>query len=140
MKINILLTLSLLCALSACGNKGEKVKFVKVEQASFSKYVNEKALPDQVNLSLDKNFVNNTYPIEIALYKDNKFYYDLPNLGDGVGTWTYADGRIELRAERDIFDMYIEIHSMDEKADNLVITFVDRFGRNTIRMTNNNLD
>ncbi len=129
----LLLFLLLSCA------KGEKVNFVSVKKDLFAKFINDKDLPSKPNLSVDKNIVNNTYPIEIALYKDKKFYYDLPNLGDGTGTWIYKDGRIELRAHRDIFDMYIEVYALDDKASELAITFVDRFGHNTIKMLNNNL-
>lgn len=139
MRNKLLALTGLLFILTGCGNKGEVLKFKSVKEESFQKYVNQKDLPASPNLSLDTNVVNDTYPITIALYKDNKFYYDLPNLGDGNGTWKYSDGRIELNAQRDIFDMYIEVHSLDEKADKLVITFIDRFGRNAIKMINNNM-
>lgn len=44
-------------------------------------------------------------------------------------------GRIELRAKRDIFDMYIELHAIDIKANNFAIKFIDRFGINKIKVT-----
>lgn len=119
----------------SCGKNDEKIEFYKVEKSKFSRLINNKSLPAHPNLSIDKKIVNNSYPIEIALYNNNKFYYDLPNLGDGTGEWVHTNGKIELRAQRDIFDMYIELHATDNKADNFAIKFIDRFGINKIKVT-----
>lgn len=124
--------------LVSCG--GEKVKYYPVTEESFNRFVNQKNLPAQPNLSLDKSIINTSYPIEIALYKDNKFYYDLPNLGDGIGTWEFKDGLLELKAHRDIFDMKIDVKALDESASKLGINFIDRHGFNSIKMSNNNIE
>jgi hypothetical protein len=76
--------------------------------------IKNSSLPTLPNLSIDRKIVNNSYPIEIALYNNNKFYYDLPNLGDGTGEW---------------------IHAADIKAENFAIKFIDRFGINKIKVT-----
>lgn len=132
---NLLIMMALTLTFSSCGKNDEKIEFHKADRAQFSKLINNGPLPTHPNLSVDQKIVNNSYPIEIALYDNNKFYYDLPNLGDGTGDWIYINGRIELRAKRDIFDMYIELHATDIKADNFAIKFIDRFGINKIKVT-----
>ena len=120
-------SLFILLFLLACG-EGKTPKFHKASEVEFSKFVNQKSLPKNPNLSLDKVIVNNDYPIEIALYKDNKFYYDLPNLGNGTGTWQYFAGYIVLNAKRTLFDMKIEVHGEDVKMNHLKLKFFDRHG------------
>ena len=127
-----------LVLLMSCGKQGSS-KLFKVEESKLTKFVNQKDLPKDPNLTLDKSIVNNSYPIEIALYEDNRFYYNLPNLGDGKGTWKLNNGVIELKAKRTLFDMYIEIQGSDEASQNLTIQFTDRFGPNTLKMMNVNI-
>lgn len=127
-----------LCLLFSCG-EGKSPKTFKVEEASFQKFVNQKPLGEDPNLNLDKSIVNNDYPIEIALYQDNRFYYNLPNLGDGSGTWSYQNGSLVLKAKRSIFDMKIDVHSIDEGTNNLIIKFTDRFGPNTLNVEKQNI-
>jgi len=134
MKFLVMITVMLL--LVACGR--DQHKFVKVRESSFSQLINQKDLSLEPNLSLDKTIVNTEYPIEIALYKDHRFYYDLPNLGDGTGTWSYEDGHIVLRSSRDIFDIKIDVLSMDEAAKEISIRFIDRFGPNVLKMRKTN--
>lgn len=127
--------------LVGCG-KGGNAKLYKVDPGALTKFVNQKSLvrgSTKPNLSIDKSFVNNSYPIEIALYSDGRFYYDLPNLGDGKGTWKLNGGVIELKAKRTLFDMYIEVKATDVEAKSLTIQFTDRFGPNTLKMMNNNI-
>jgi len=133
MKIFLLLILAI-----GCGRQGTH-KLYKIEKDAMTKFVNQKSMPQEVNTSLDKLIVNNSYPIEIALYKDNSFYYNLANLGDGRGTWDHSGGKIKLKAKRTLFNMYIDIHGSDETAENLTIQFTDRFGANTLKMMNINL-
>lgn len=127
-----------LVILVGCG-KGGDAKLYKVDSGALSKFVNQKSMAKKPNLTIDKSIVNNSYPIEIALYNDGRFYYDLPNLGDGKGTWKLKDGVIELKAKRTIFDMYIEVKGTDLDANSLTIQFTDRFGPNTLKMVNNNI-
>jgi hypothetical protein len=133
MKKTILGLLALM--LFSCGGKsGPKVYPVKEE--SFSKFINNKNLPNDPNLNLDKSIVNNDYPIQIALYRNHKFYYDLPNLDDGTGTWSYTNGQIVLKSKHRLFDMRIDIHSLDENGNKLAIKFIDRHGPQTLKMAN----
>ncbi len=132
------LILLMLLTLVSCGKQGS-AKLYRVDDAKLTKFVNQKIMPPKPNLTLDKLIVNNSYPIEIALYNDGQFYYDLPNLGDGKGTWKNDNGIIELKAKRTLFDMYIEVQATDEAAETLSIQFTDRFGPNTLKMMNVNI-
>ena len=127
-----------LLVLSACGKTKQK-KLYPIQSSAITTFVNQKPIPNDPNLSLDKTLRNTEYPIEIALYQDGRFYYDLPNLGDGHGTWKLKDGKIELKAKRAIFDMYIEVQATNADASALTIQFTDRFGPNSLPMTNVNL-
>lgn len=71
---------------------------------------------------------NDDFPIEVKLYDDNTFYYLLPTLGDGRGTWEYKDGHINLHAKRSLFDMSIDVYSLEEGSEKLAFSFVDRHG------------
>lgn len=125
-----------LLVLVSCG-KGGNAKLYKVEAGALTKFVNQNKISKPI--STTKTIVNNDYPIEIALFNDGRFYYDLPNLGDGKGTWKLKDGVIELKAKRTLFDMYIEVKATDVEAKSLTIQFTDRFGPNTLKMMNNNI-
>lgn len=134
MKVILLLILTAV----GCG-KQSSAKLFRIQDGAMTKFVNQKSMPSDPNLTLDKSIVNNSYPIEIALYKDGQFFYNLPNLGDGKGTWQNKKGKLVLKAKRNIFDMYIEVEANDEAAETLSIEFTDRWGPKTLRMMNVNL-
>ncbi len=136
------LFLTILLAIGCTGKSATKdISLHKAAlETEYAKFINQKDLTnEEPNLTLDKTIVNNDYPIEIALYKNKKFFYNLPNLGSGKGTWKYNDGMIELRAQRKIFDMYIEIYGSDAEIKQVAILFSDRFGPNTLKMDNSNI-
>ncbi len=137
MKITFLTLVLIL--VSACGQKG-KTKFVAAKEENFARLINDKNMPSDPNMTLDKSIINNAYPIQLALYKDGKFYYDLPTLNDGTGTWTYNNGQITLKSKHRLFDMRIDVRALDEAANNLAITFIDRFGPHTLKMANENIE
>lgn len=132
------LFLTVLFLVAGCG-KQESKKTYPLKDKAVQKFVNQKILPPDPNLTLDKSIINTTYQIQIALYQDGKFYYDLPTLGDGTGTWTKRKDFIELKAKRSLFDMYIEIRGNDKDGESVLIQFTDRFGPNTLKMTNMNI-
>lgn len=134
--MKILFLLALLVA--GCG-KQESSKTYPLKDKAVEKYVNQMSLPADPNLTLDKSIINTSYRIQIALYKDGKFYYDLPTLGDGTGTWKKRKDFIELKAKRSLFDMYIEIRGNDKEGESVLIQFTDRFGPNTLKMNNINI-
>ena len=123
----------------ACGG-GSKTKFYAAKEESYSKFINDKVMPASPNLSLDKSIVNNDYPIQLALYNDKTFYYDLPNLDEGKGTWSYVNGQIVLKSRHRLFSMRIDIKALDENADNLAINFIDRHGPQTLKMDNSRME
>lgn len=116
------------------------LSYFEVDQAAYQKYVNEKSMPADPDLAVDKSIVNSEYPIELALYQDGKFYYNLANLGDGTGSWTMDGGKIKLFSSRTLFDMYIDIFAADQAASKLIIKFRDRHGPQVLKMINENLD
>ena len=122
--------------LAACGGSGssDQLTFYEVSNDSFNQLINQQAMPTTPNSKVEKFIVNEQYPIEIALYSDGNFYYNLPTLGDGVGTWSQESGYLKLFAKRSLFDMYIEIKAIDESAEEFGIYFVDRFGPQSIRV------
>ncbi len=71
---------------------------------------------------------NDDFPIEVKLYEDHTFYYLLPTLGDGKGTWQYQDGHINLHAKRTLFDMSIDVYSLAADSEKLAFSFADRHG------------
>lgn len=111
MKLVAALSFALLL-FSSCGLKKEKSELIlfEKEESDYIKFVNQKAKPNQPNLSIDKKIVNNDYPIELALYNDGKFYYNLDNLGDGEGTWRYENGVIKLTAFRKILSFDVDMN------------------------------
>lgn len=135
--MKILLLLALILAVG-CGKQGSS-KIYPLKDKTIQKLVNVSSMPSDPNLTVDKSIINHSYPIQIALYSDGKFYYDLPNLGDGKGTWKKSDGKIILKAKRTLFDMYIEVHGSDKEGQNVSIQFSDRFGPTTLKMTNKNI-
>ncbi len=138
MKISIFAIL-VIVAFVSCGKKS-KTKFYSITEANLSKFVNDKDLPANPNLTLDKSIVNNDYPIQLALYKDGKFYYDLPNLDEGNGTWTLNNGQIVLKSKHRLFDMRIDVRALDVNADNLAASFIDRHGPQTLKMDNQRVE
>lgn len=121
-----------------CGNKS-KSKLHPIREEVIPQIVNQKAY-SEANPHQDKTILNRDYPIEIALYNDGRFYYDLPRLGDGHGTWRNSDGVLKLKAKRTLFDMHIEVKSNDEEGKTLAIQFSDRFGPKTLKMEKMNME
>jgi hypothetical protein len=138
-----LLLASLVLVFISCGKNSDEPKselrFFQVKTDDFAKYINQKAAPTEPNLQEDKSIVNNDYPIEISLYKDGKWYYNLPNLDDGFGTWKYEGGTIKLFASRMLFDMHISIEAVEEGAKEVAIRFSDRFGPKVLAMEKSNI-
>tara|TARA_Y100000780_G_C13696127_1_gene423328 strand:+ start:70838 stop:71308 length:471 start_codon:yes stop_codon:yes gene_type:complete len=125
------LLFGVLLTATSCNPLGEdksELKIFEVQSQDFGHVINDKALPEEPNLNLDKTILNRDYPIEIALYNDGRWYYDLPNLDTGVGTWKYENGKLKLFAQRERFDMYIDVVATQESAKTMAIKFIDRFG------------
>jgi hypothetical protein len=139
--MKILLQFGILLTLISCGAESQKsdLEFYPIKKESFNKYINAEKASDDIDLSKDIHIVNRDYPIEISIYEDGKWYYNLDNLDDGFGTWKYKNGRLELFAHRTLFDMNINIEGTAEGAPNVVLKFSDRFGPRTIQVEKRNL-
>ena len=108
---------------------------------AFSNYINNKNFSSEENINLDedKSILNLEYPIQIWLYANNKYFYDLPNLGKGSGNWLFKDGYLELENFHQIktIDLNIRMNYelfFNENKKALVLKFSDRFGINSIQM------
>lgn len=142
--MNKLILILALGTLFSCGKKAE-VKLFHASEASYQKYVNPTTAPttEGADISGHKNVINEKYPVQVSLYADHTFYYDLPNLGDGHGTWEYSNGRIVMKTKREIFgksyNFDYELQAMDENAENVALQFTDRWGAQSFPMRKNNL-
>lgn len=72
------------------------------------------------------------YPMRVALFDNNKFYYQIDKLGDGEGTWEFKDGALYLTASRKIFDMNLVVTAANANGNETLINFFDRYGYNSI--------
>lgn len=124
-----------------CGAKSKRseLEFYPIKRENFQKFINKKGPRKEQDLSKDIHIVNNDYPFEISFYDDGSWYYNLANLGDGKGTWEFKTGKLELFAQRTLFDMYVDVESADAQSSSLIIKFVDRHGPKTLKMENRNL-
>jgi hypothetical protein len=142
--VNKFILLLVVPFLFSCGKKAS-VKLFHASEENYSKFINTRISPsgERPNISGDKNFINHQYPVELALYSDHKFYYNLPNLGDGYGNWNYEDGKIVMKTKRNILGknitMTYEIQANDESAENVSVQFTDRWGAQSFRLKKNNL-
>lgn len=121
--------------------KGE-LRVFKISNQEMSPLINDKPMPNFPDLTSDKTLLNRDYPIEVALYNDGTWFYDLPNLDTGKGTWKMEGGVIKLFASHTLFDMHIDIVATEEGAKSLVLKFRDRFGPRVLETEkiNMNLD
>jgi hypothetical protein len=129
------LSVLVLFVIVACGQQEKTpLQMYKVDEDHFRPLVNKKDISTNPDLQSDLFLANYDYPIEVALYKNGKFYYNLDNLGDGHGTWKYQNGMIKMFAERRIFDMHMDIRSSNEEGTTFAITFSDRFGPKYLKL------
>lgn len=120
----------------SCGQKGsldfKDDQRLDDEQRDF--LVNNKNMPSSPDLAEDAFIANYDYPVELSIYEDGKFYYNLDNLGDGKGTWKVVDGIIHLNAKHKLqnFNMDIDMNFYVYKGDGenqYEVSFKDRFGQ-----------
>ena len=102
------------------------------EQDFFQAVMNDH--PEDVNTKSTIVLEDQSYPIQLQLYKDGRFYYGLKRLGDGWGTWSYSKGYLSLYAERKLFVMNFEIHGIEQDGNALSLEFSDRFGPKFLRL------
>jgi hypothetical protein len=79
--MKVLLILSFLVLTFYTGKSGSADVYKAENQNEFSAFINQKNMPSDPNLTIDKSIVNDDYPFKIALRKDQRFFYHLPYLG-----------------------------------------------------------
>ncbi|HYX39503.1 MAG TPA: hypothetical protein VE954_40915 [Oligoflexus sp.] len=89
---------------------------------------------DDVDAKATVVLEDQSYPIQLQLYQDGRFFYHLKRLGDGWGTWSHKNGFLHLYAERKLFVMNLEIHSIQQDGNALSLEFSDRFGPKFLRL------
>ena len=94
----------------------------------YQQFVNAAAAPESVDRSKVLTLRNDEFPMELALFGDNRFYYYMETLGDGFGTWEFDQDKLHLYAERTLFVMHMNIRSIDEADNQIAVDFIDRFG------------
>lgn len=135
--MKIILFVITLTLISCSKNKDQALH--KATEVQFNKIINQQSTPETVSTNQFLTLSNGEYRMEVVLFQDNKWYYDLEKLDDGTGfgTWEYKDGIIILKAERDLFNMYIDIYARDEEASTFALKFIDRFGMKILDMSIN---
>lgn len=140
----LILPAALLVLFTSCMNqKPTDVTFYNVERSDFDHIMNTKKKTtknQKIDLADYKTILNRDYPIEIALFDDGTWHYDLPNLEEGSGTWKFEAGNIRLFAERPLFDIHINVVATAEKAAKIAIEFSDRHGYNVLPTEKINLE
>lgn len=115
-----------------------------VSLSGFKSIINQKNFQDESDLvhHEDVSILNADYPVEIWLYQNNKYYYDLPNLGAGIGKWSYQNGTLYLENIHHVktinfnIEMNYQIYYSKEKE--LKVFFNDRFGGNSLLLEQKN--
>jgi len=121
--------------ITSCGNKGsmsfdDKEKLTKDDSQYL---INHKKMPASPDLGEDAFIANYDYPVELSIYENGKFYYNLDNLGDGTGDWKEVDGIMQLSAEHELFNLGMTINMTfyvyrGEGEKNYKLSFRDRHG------------
>lgn len=131
MRFHQFLSLAVLFFISACGNKPPaQITQVKRDKTHYDKIINSSSTASKADLKKDIFLANYDYPIELAIYADGSFYYNLDNLGDGKGKWELKGGSyyIETTHKRLLFDLKVQIYTTSSEGDKFRTYFVDRFG------------
>ena len=129
-KLLSLILLSLFVLVSCEETSDLKYGNLDRQESDYNKVINPAQFSSSPNLQRDIFLANHDYPIEVALYADGKMYYNLDNLGDGTGTWSFdsKDIIIKTHGKRTLFDFKVQIFTIDNSAQNFKIRFIDRFG------------
>lgn len=110
----------------------------KRDRAFFNQFVNSAQDFDktqQHKLSELKLLVSTEkYNMRYALFDNGKVYYEVNNLGDGEGRWTYKDGTLNIFANRMMFDLDLTLSAAAETGDDLKMRFYDRHGEQSVKV------
>lgn len=133
--------------LVSCGNDYNYGDFPR-DESHYEPIINEKNISVSKSSS-DKNSTpdlendiyleNKSFGIQVALYKNKKFYYTLADLGvvgAGYGNWSFRDGIfiIDTNGKRKLFDVVLHIFSADPEGKTYKVRFRDRFGWQVLKL------
>lgn len=105
------------------------------DQEFYNRFVNPASSAHAVERQLSSQKMIETgkdYPMRYVLYDNNTFYYQIDRLGNGVGTWKYINGALQLKAARPLFDINLYMSAAKAQGDELLFRFIDRFGFNNV--------
>lgn len=106
----------------------------------FNQYVNSVDRMPTIASKLNEAqllVTDDNHRFRIALFSNNKFYYQVDQLGEGFGDWSYndTDGTLKLHAVRPIFDMRFTVSGKNETGSEMLVRYFDRHGFNAITVT-----
>lgn len=132
-KLLILLTSLLVLASCVGDSRGtdDEAQIHVTQSVLVEDVVSARDSSDATGVWDGKTIGNSTYPIFLALFKDRKFRYEIPGLGEGTGDWFKDSNRIKLQAQTPRFKMVFEIYRQGEE---YYITFSDRHGKQTLEL------
>lgn len=131
--MKLILVFGLALMLIGC-DQGSSVEH-KRDPAFFNRFINSAQDYDQAKQKLNElNLLvsNQKYKMRYALFDNGKFYYQVDNLGDGHGKWTYQDGALNLFANRTMFDLDLNLIATEAEGEKMAMRFLDRFGNNNV--------
>lgn len=122
--------------LVGCSGDYKMVQYQR-DETFFDAYKNPAAEIGQASAKIETIKLLHTsedFPIRVALYDNGKFYYQVDELGTGIGEWKFDDGGLKLTTRRKIFDMNFYVTAADTTGDALVVKFFDRHGFNQYKL------
>lgn len=134
MKFFALISLFLICS---CNSDGEPETF-KRSLDQYDQYISQKNAPSgSPDLENDTKISNSTYKMDLYLYKDGKFHYDMENdwgIIDGNGTWKYDGGSLKLLAKEAKYDLLMIVQTDNAEGSKISVQFRDREGRKKLNL------
>lgn len=103
------------------------------DEAFFSAYQNPATELGQAAAKIETIRLLQTddaFPIRLALYDNGQFYYQVDELGTGIGDWKFEKGGLTLTTRRKVFDLNFYVTALNPSGDQLVVKFFDRHGFN----------
>lgn len=132
MNLNKILFFSMFALMLGCSNNYKMVQFPR-EEAYFKTFQNPSEELGQAAARIESVkllMTNDDYPIRLSLYSNGRFYYQVDELGTGVGDWKYENGGLHLTSRRKIFDLNFYVTAAEQTGDKMVVKFFDRHGFN----------
>ena len=127
-----LMLFSACVSMMGCSNNYKMVQHQR-DEAFFKAYQNPAEELGQAAARIESVkllHTNDDYPIRISLYNNGKFYYQVDELGAGIGDWKYENGGLHLTSRRKIFDLNFYVTAAGETGDQVEVKFFDRHGFN----------